>query len=239
MFSCHRIARRLCHSGDGRSASGKYCCCTSWSAFIIRCRKDGNYVASDASALLQVTRDIIYLEDGDIAVLSNHGFRIVNCLNNQFGEPVDRIVHETHLSNEEIGLGSYSHYMQKEIFEQPIAVANTLEMLSNTQSIAPNLFGSEAEKIFSETKQILILACGTSYHAGLVARYWLETVAGLPCNVEIASEYRYRDPIADPNTLVVGISQSGETADTLAALEYAKDWGIAIALLSAMCRKVR
>jgi len=187
--------------------------------------KDGNYVASDASALLQVTRDIIYLEDGDIAVLSSHGFRIVNCLNVQFGEPVNRIVHETHLSNEEIGLGSYAHYMQKEIFEQPIAVANTLEMLSNTQSIAPNLFGSEAEKIFSETKQILILACGTSYHAGLVARYWLETVAGLPCNVEIASEYRYRDPIADPNTLVVGISQSGETADTLAALEYAKRLG--------------
>ena len=187
--------------------------------------KDGNYVASDASALLQVTRDIIYLEDGDIAVLSNHGYRIVNCLNSQFGEPVNRIVHESHLSNEEIGLGSYSHYMQKEIFEQPIAVANTLEMLSNAQSIAPNLFGSEAEKIFSETRQILILACGTSYHAGLVARYWLETVAGLPCNVEIASEYRYRDPIADPNTLVVGISQSGETADTLAALEYAKRLG--------------
>jgi len=105
-------------------------------------------------------------QDGDIAVLSSHAFRIVNCLNVQFGEPVNRIVHETHLSNEEIGLGSYAHYMQKEIFEQPIAVANTLEMLSNTQSIASNLFGSEAEKIFSETKQILILACGASYHAG-------------------------------------------------------------------------
>ena len=105
-------------------------------------------------------------QDGDIAVLSSHAFRIVNCLNVQFGEPVNRIVHETHLSNEEIGLGSYAHYMQKEIFEQPIAVANTLEMLSNTQSIASNLFGSEAEKIFSETKQILILACGVSYHAG-------------------------------------------------------------------------
>lgn len=192
---------------------------------ILGVGKDGHYVASDASALLQVTRDIIYLEDGDIAVLSNHAFRIVNCLNNQFGEPVNRIVHETHLSNEEIGLGSYAHYMQKEIFEQPIAVANTLEMLSNAQSIAPNLFGSEAEKIFAETNQILILACGTSYHAGLVARYWLETVAGLPCNVEIASEYRYRDPIANPDTLVVGISQSGETADTLAALEYAKRLG--------------
>lgn len=192
---------------------------------ILGVGKGGNYVASDVSALLQVTRDVIYLEEGDIAEISNHGFHIVNCLNNQLGEPVNRMVHESHLSNEEIGLGSYAHYMQKEIFEQPAAVANTLEMLSNTQSIAPNLFGSEAETVFANTKQILILACGTSYHAGLVARYWLETVAGLPCNVEIASEYRYRNPVADPGTLVVAISQSGETADTLAALNYAKRLG--------------
>lgn len=192
---------------------------------ILGIGKGGNYVASDVSALLQVTRDVIYLEEGDIAEISNHGFHIVNCLNNQLGEPVNRMVHESHLSNEEIGLGSYAHYMQKEIFEQPAAVANTLEMLSNAQSIAPNLFGSEAETVFANTKQILILACGTSYHAGLVARYWLETVAGLPCNVEIASEYRYRNPVADPATLVVAISQSGETADTLAALDYAKRLG--------------
>lgn len=115
--------------------------------------------------------------------------------------------------------------MQKAIFEQPSAVANTLEMISNAQSISPNLFGSEAEKVFLATNRILILACGTSYHAGLVARYWLETVASLPCNFEIASEYRYRDPIVDSNTLVVGISHSGETADTLAALKYAKQLG--------------
>ena len=192
---------------------------------ILGIGKDGNYVASDVSALLQVTRDVIYLEEGDIAEINNHSFHIVNCLNNQLGEPVNRAVHESHLSNDEIELGSYAHYMQKEIFEQPAAVANTLEMLSNTQSITPNLFGSEAEAVFTNTKQILILACGTSYHAGLVARYWLETVAGMPCTVEIASEYRYRSPVADPSTLVVAISQSGETADTLAALDYSKKLG--------------
>lgn len=187
--------------------------------------KNGNYVASDTSALLQTTRDIIYLEEGDVAELSSHGYRIVNCLRNHLGEAVERTVHESHLSNEAIGLGPYAHFMQKEIFEQPSAVANTLEMVFNAQSISPNLFGSEAEKIFSSINHILILACGTSYHAGLVARYWLETVAGLPCNVEIASEYRYRNPVTDPNTLVIGISQSGETADTLAALNYAKKLG--------------
>ncbi|MGZ0020111.1 glutamine--fructose-6-phosphate transaminase (isomerizing) [Nitrosomonas sp. wSCUT-2] len=192
---------------------------------ILGIGKDGNYVASDVSALLQVTRDVIYLEEGDIAEINNHSFHIVNCLKNQLGEPVKRAVHESHLSNDEIDLGSYAHYMQKEIFEQPAAVANTLEMLSNTQSITPNLFGSEAEAVFTNTKQILILACGTSYHAGLVARYWLETVAGMPCTVEIASEYRYRSPAADPSTLVVAISQSGETADTLAALDYSKKLG--------------
>ncbi len=189
---------------------------------LIGVGEDGNYVASDSSALLQTTRDIIYLEEGDVAELYNHGYRIVNCLHNQLGEAVERIVHKSHLSNEAIELGPYTHFMQKEIFEQPSAVANTLEMVFNAQSISPNLFGNEAEKAFSGTKHILILACGTSYHAGLVARYWLESVAGISCNVEIASEYRYRNPIADSNTLVIGISQSGETADTLAALNYAK-----------------
>ncbi|WP_374567911.1 glutamine--fructose-6-phosphate transaminase (isomerizing) [Nitrosomonas sp.] len=192
---------------------------------ILGIGKNGNYVASDVSALLQVTRNVIYLEEGDIAEISNHSFHIVNCLNNQFGEPVNRAVHESRLSKEEFGLGSYAHYMQKEIFEQPSAVANTLEMVSSTRSITPNLFGSDAETIFHNTRQILILACGTSYHAGLVARYWLEKVAGMPCTVEIASEYRYRNPVADPATLVVAISQSGETADTLAALDYAKKLG--------------
>jgi glutamine---fructose-6-phosphate transaminase (isomerizing) len=185
----------------------------------------GNYAASDASALLQVTKDMIYLEEGDVAELTCDGYRIISCLDGKIDREVVRTVHKSDLTNEAINLGPYAHFMQKEIFEQPGAVANTLEMVFNAQSISPRLFGSEAEEIFSQIDSILILACGTSYHAGLVARYWLETVAGLPCNVEIASEYRYRDPIADPKTLVVGISQSGETADTLAALNYAKSLG--------------
>ncbi|UJP06120.1 MAG: glutamine--fructose-6-phosphate transaminase (isomerizing) [Nitrosomonas sp.] len=185
----------------------------------------GNYAASDVSALLKATKNMIYLEDGDVAELTNIGYRIVNCQQGEAVHQVERTVHETQLSSEAIELGPYAHYMQKEIFEQPSAVANTLEMVLNAQSISPNLFGSEAENIFAQTRSILILACGTSYHAGLVARYWLETVAGLPCNVEIASEYRYRDPIADAGTLVVSISQSGETADTLAAMNYAKQLG--------------
>lgn len=192
---------------------------------LIGVGESGNYIASDTSALLQATRKIIYLEEGDVAEIRTHDYRIVNCLNNHLGDPVERLIHESHLSNEALELGPYAHFMQKEIFEQPSAVGNTLEMVFNAQSISPNLFGNEAKEIFSQTKGILILACGTSYHAGLVARYWLETVAGMPCNVEIASEYRYRDPIADSNTLVIGISQSGETADTLAALNYAKKLG--------------
>lgn len=185
----------------------------------------GNYAASDASALLQVTKNMIYLEEGDVAELTSDGYRIVSCLNGKIDKEITRAVHKSDLTSEAIDLGPYAHFMQKEIFEQPGAVANTLEMVFNAQSISPRLFGNDAERIFSQIDSILILACGTSYHAGLVASYWLETVAGLPCNVEIASEYRYRDPIASPNTLVVGISQSGETADTLAALSYAQSLG--------------
>ena len=187
--------------------------------------ENGNYAASDASALLQVTKRMIYLEDGDVAELYQDSHRIVSCLGAGPYSEVTRVVHESELTNEAVEMGPYDHFMQKEIFEQPGAVANTLEMVLNARSISPQLFGSEAEDIFRQTDGILILACGTSYHAGLVARYWLESVAGLTCNVEIASEYRYRDPASRPNTLVVGISQSGETADTLAALNYAKSLG--------------
>jgi glucosamine--fructose-6-phosphate aminotransferase (isomerizing) len=187
--------------------------------------ENGNYAASDASALLQVTKRMIYLEEGDVAELCQDSYRIVNCLGVGPYTEVTRVVHESELTNEAVEMGPYDHFMQKEIFEQPGAVANTLEMVLNAHSISPQLFGSEAEDIFKQTDGILILACGTSYHAGLVARYWLESVAGLTCNVEIASEYRYRDPVSQPNSLVVGISQSGETADTLAALNYAKSLG--------------
>lgn len=186
---------------------------------------DGLYAASDASALVQVTQRIVYLEEGDVAELSSDGYRILNCLDSVNGYEVTRKITESSLTRDAVELGPYSHFMQKEIFEQPVAVANTLEMVLNAQSVSPQLFGSEAQSILAQTQGVLILACGTSYHAGLVAKYWLETIARLPCNVEIASEYRYRDPIADPTTLVVGISQSGETADTLAALSYAKSLG--------------
>ncbi|HTD90690.1 MAG TPA: glutamine--fructose-6-phosphate transaminase (isomerizing), partial [Burkholderiales bacterium] len=179
------------------------------------------FAASDASALVQVTQKMIYLEDGDCAELTLEGARIVD----EKGNAIHRAVHISQLTAAAVELGNYRHYMQKEIFEQPMAVANTLEMVTRAQSLSANLFGATAEEIFSQIKQILILACGTSYHAGMVARYWLEGIAGVPCNVEIASEYRYRESVPDPRTLVITISQSGETADTLAALQYAKSLG--------------
>jgi glucosamine--fructose-6-phosphate aminotransferase (isomerizing) len=180
------------------------------------------FAASDASALVQVTQKIVYLEDGDCADLGVSGVRVVD----GSGSRVERPVHISQLNAGEVALGPYSHYMQKEIFEQPMAVANTLEMVTGAQSVSAELFGAGAEAVFREVDSVLVLACGTSYHAGLVARYWLEGVAGIACNVEIASEYRYRESVSDPRTLVVAISQSGETADTLAAVQHAKSLGL-------------
>jgi glucosamine--fructose-6-phosphate aminotransferase (isomerizing) len=179
------------------------------------------FAASDASALVQVTQKMIYLEDGDCAELTLKGARIVD----EKGKDIQRAVHISQLTAAAVELGNHRHYMQKEIFEQPMAIANTLEMVTRAQSLSPNLFGVNAENILPQINQVLILACGTSYHAGMVARYWLEGVAGVPCNVEIASEFRYRDSVPDPRTLVITISQSGETADTLAALQHAKALG--------------
>jgi glucosamine--fructose-6-phosphate aminotransferase (isomerizing) len=177
-----------------------------------------NFAASDASALVQVTPRIVYLEEGDCAELSRDHIRIVDAA----GHPAIRPEQRSQLTAEAVELGHYRHYMQKEIFEQPMAVANTLEMVTNARAVVPQLFGAGAENIFNRINGLVILACGTSYHAGMVARYWIEALAGLPCSVEIASEYRYREPYNDPDALVVTISQSGETADTLAALQYAK-----------------
>ncbi|MQY51936.1 glutamine--fructose-6-phosphate transaminase (isomerizing) [Rhodocyclus tenuis] len=182
----------------------------------------GTFAASDASALLQVTRRMICLENGDCAELAQDGYRITRV----DGTPVERAEFVSQLSADAIELGAYQHYMQKEIFEQPAALSTTLEMLGGARSVQPGLFGAQSEAIFAEVRQVLILACGTSYHAGLVARYWIEALAGIPCNVEIASEYRYRASVADPATLVVAISQSGETADTLAALQHARAHGM-------------
>ncbi|MBK7355295.1 glutamine--fructose-6-phosphate transaminase (isomerizing) [Propionivibrio sp.] len=192
------------------------------SPLLLGLADDGNYAASDASALLQVTRRIVHLENGDCAELKRGSYRITRI----DGSPVERAETESQLSADAVELGQYRHYMQKEIFEQPVALSNTLEMLGAARSIQPGLFGANTEAVFKEIRQVLIIACGTSYHAGLVARYWLEEIAGIACNVEVASEYRYRESVPDPRTLVVTLSQSGETADTLAALHHAKALGM-------------
>ncbi|HJV24376.1 MAG TPA: glutamine--fructose-6-phosphate transaminase (isomerizing) [Aromatoleum sp.] len=184
--------------------------------------EDGMYAASDTAALLQVTRKVIYLEEGDVAELRVDGYRIVR----PDGTAVERAINVSSLSADAVELGQYRHYMQKEIFEQPQALANTLEIIAGGGSVSPQLFGSQAADVLGGVRNVLVIACGTSYHAGLVARYWIESVAHVPCTVEIASEYRYRDSVADPDTLVVAISQSGETADTLAALKYARERGM-------------
>ncbi len=188
--------------------------------------EDGNYAASDASALLQVTRRMIYLEEGDVAELRRDGYRIVGASVDNTWTVVQRQIHVSTLSADAVELGDYSHYMQKEIFEQPQALAATLEMIGGAQTFSPNLFGVSAPEMFADVSAVLIIACGTSYHAGLVARYWIEQIAGLPCTVEVASEYRYRISVPNPAQLVVAISQSGETADTLACVKYAKTLGM-------------
>jgi len=184
--------------------------------------EDGHYAASDASALLQVTRRMVYLEDGDVAELRRGSFRIVGA----GGTPIERALHESSLCADDVELGEYRHYMQKEIFEQPQALAATLELIGGAQTLSPNLFGVAAPEMLGGLRSVLILACGTSFHAGLVARYWIEQLAGIPCSVEIASEYRYRASVANPEQLVVAISQSGETADTLASIKHAKAQGM-------------
>ena len=185
-----------------------------------------NFLASDTSALLQVTRNIIYLEDGDLVSMTYSTVAIQD----QASQLVSRTATVSNLSLDAIELGPYAHYMQKDIFEQPGAIAATLEEVIGAQSISPMLFGPQAEAVLRRVDHILILACGTSYHAGMVARYWLESIAKCPTSVEIASEYRYRDSVMLPNTLVMTISQSGETADTLAALQHAKQQGLLASL---------
>ena len=183
--------------------------------------QDENFAASDTSALLQVTQKVIYLEEGDCAEVTLGGVKIVG----PDGRRIERPLHESTLSAESVELGTYRHYMQKEIFEQPRAIADTLELATRTKALPAELFGAAAPRVFAETDSVLIIACGTSSHAGLVARHWIEGLAGVPCNVEIASEYRYRQSVPNPRQLVVAISQSGETADTLAALEHARVLG--------------
>ncbi|MBD8531782.1 MULTISPECIES: glutamine--fructose-6-phosphate transaminase (isomerizing) [unclassified Massilia] len=189
------------------------------SPLILGVGEGENFVASDAMALAGTTNQIIYLEEGDVVDLQLARYWIVD----SEGKPVEREVKTVHAHTGAAELGPYRHYMQKEIFEQPRVIGDTLEGVTG---IMPELFGDKAYGVFKEIDRVLILACGTSYYAGLTAKYWIECVAKLPVNVEIASEYRYRDSVPHPNTLVVTISQSGETADTLAALKHARSLGM-------------
>ncbi|HET9576958.1 MAG TPA: glutamine--fructose-6-phosphate transaminase (isomerizing) [Usitatibacter sp.] len=180
-----------------------------------------NFLASDVSALIAQTRRVIYLEDGDVVALNRSGVRIVDAK----GAAVERTVHLSEMSADAVDLGPYRHYMQKEIHEQPRAVADTLEGLIDGGVHADALFGAGAQEVLRDASGVLILASGTSYYAGLIARSWIETIARVPCNVELGHEYRYRDSIPNPSQLVVTISQSGETLDTMEALKRAKELG--------------
>ena len=176
------------------------------------------FLASDALAIAGATDRVAYLEEGDVVAISRDTWRVVD----RTGNAVSREVQTVKTSGIEAELGPFRHFMQKEIFEQPRAVSDTLQAVGG---VLPELFGPEAEKVLSNARSVLILACGTSWHAGLVARHWLETLAGVRCSVEIASEYRYRASVPEPDALVVAVSQSGETADTLSALKHARSLG--------------
>ena len=220
-LACRRLVGAYAIAVIDHQQPGKVIVAREGSPLLLGLSDTGNYAASDASALLQVTRNMVYLENGDIAELTATGVNITRL----DGTPVDHPVHVSQLSAAAVELGTYQHYMQKEIFEQPEALANTLEIVGGSKTIQPGIFGAEAASLLQDVDSILILACGTSSHSGYTARYWLEAIAGVPCNVEIASEYRYRTSVPNPKQLIVAISQSGETADTLAALRHAKRLG--------------
>ena len=188
------------------------------SPLVIGAGKQENFLASDALALAGTTDQIAYLEDGDVAEIGLAGFRVLDA----GGREVRRAVKTVQTTGAAAELGPYSHFMQKEIFEQPRAVADTLVGI---EGISPALFGDEKGGILAGVDSVLILACGTSYYSGLTAKYWIESLARLPVQVEVASEYRYRDSVPNPKSLVVVVSQSGETADTLAALKHARALG--------------
>ena len=212
------------------------------SPLILGLGKGENFLASDAMALAGVTDQIVYLEEGDVVDLQLGKHWIATRQGDGRFREVQREVRTVIAHSGAAELGPYRHYMQKEIFEQPRAIADTLDAVAGIDS---ELFGDGANDVFTQAEQVLILACGTSYYAGRTAKYWLEAIAGIPTNVEIASEYRYRDSVPNPKTLVVTITQSGETADTLAALKHARGLGMAHTLTicnvatSAMVRECR
>ncbi|NEZ05194.1 glutamine--fructose-6-phosphate transaminase (isomerizing) [Wenzhouxiangella sp. XN201] len=189
------------------------------SPLVIGVSTEESYIASDPLALLQVTDRFIHLENGDLARVDRQEARLFDLKGKTLNREPERYAHDDQVANK----GDYRHFMLKEIHEQPKAVANTLADKLGTHGVLTESLGPEANAILPRIENVHIIACGTSYHAGLVARYWIESIAGIPVNVEVASEYRYREPVAPPNTLFIGISQSGETADTLAALRFAKE----------------
>ncbi|MFO8025572.1 glutamine--fructose-6-phosphate transaminase (isomerizing) [Thiohalophilus sp.] len=191
------------------------------SPLVIGIGEGENFIASDMAALLPVTHHFYILEEGDVAVLSRDGVEIYD----HQRQPVTRPVHESKLSSDAVERGEFAHYMLKEIYEQPQAIAETLEGRLAEDKVLEASFGPRAADIFEKTRNIQIVACGTSYHAGMIAKYGFESVTSLPCNVEVASEFRYRKHVVQPDTLFITISQSGETADTLAALRMAKELG--------------
>ncbi|MGH6611844.1 MAG: glutamine--fructose-6-phosphate transaminase (isomerizing), partial [Burkholderiaceae bacterium] len=208
------------------------------SPLVVGLGRDENFLASDALALAGTTDQIIYLEDGDVVDIELKRVHITDAS----GASVQREVQTVKTTIAGAELGPYRHYMHKEIFEQPRAISDTVESI---ETITPDIFGANAAELLASIDSILILACGTSYYSGLTAKVWLESIAGLPTQVEIASEYRYRDSVPNPNTLVIVISQSGETADTLAALKHAQSLGMQRTLgiinvaTSAMARQTR
>lgn len=191
------------------------------SPLVIGLGEGENFIASDIFALVGETQRFIFLEDGDIADLTADSLR----LSNAAGHGIERPVHETGLAADAVERGEYRHYMQKEIHEQPSAITRTLEGRIRGGAVLDAAFGPLAAAAFDEIRAVQIVACGTSYHAGIIAKYWLEDIAGIHCNVEVGSEFRYRSHVVNPGTLFVSISQSGETADTLAALKEAKRLG--------------
>ncbi|WP_118777041.1 glutamine--fructose-6-phosphate transaminase (isomerizing) [Haemophilus haemolyticus] len=185
-----------------------------------------NFLASDQLALLSVTRRFIFLEEGDIAKITRRTVDIYDT----YGNKVEREIHESNLENDAAEKGKFRHFMQKEIYEQPTALINTMEGRINHENVIVDSIGNGAKHILEKVEHIQIVACGTSYNAGMVARYWFESLAGVSCDVEIASEFRYRKFVTRPNSLLITLSQSGETADTLAALRLAKEKGYMAAL---------
>ena len=204
-----------------RAEPERFVCARMGCPLLVGLGEGENFVASDVSAVISATRKVIFLEEGDTAEIRRDGVRIFD----EHDQPIERDVHLSDVSLASLELGPYRHFMQKEIHEQPRALGDTIEAAIDAGGFPAELFGKNAEAVLSGIEGVQIIACGTSYYAGLTARYWIEAIAGLPCSVEIASEYRYRAAYANPKHLIVTISQSGETLDTMEALKYAKSLG--------------